>query len=264
MKVVLITGISSGFGKQTAQLLALNGYKVYGTVRKDTDKIDNVNYIYLDVTSETSIMKAVQDIYKNEGRIDVLINNAGIGIAAPIEYTEITEIEKIMDVNFMGAVRMTKAVLPIMRKQSSGHIISISSIGGVIGLPFQGVYSASKFAMEGFFQALYNEVKPFNIKVSLINPGDFNTEFTSNRPQVNKEDFDTIYSQYNKTISIIEKDESNGLKPELLAKSILKMISKKNPPLSQIIATPIQKFSVYLKRILPAKIFYSIIDDYYK
>ncbi len=263
MKVVLITGISSGFGFAIAQLLAKGNYRVYGTVRKKVDLIPNVNYLYMDVTSDESVKQAVEEVHKKEGRIDVLINNAGIGIAAPLEFTKITDIQYLMNVNFLGAVRVTQAVLPIMRKQSSGLIICISSIGGLIGLPFQGIYSASKFAIEGFCQALYQEVKQFNIKVIAINPGDFATHFTANRLSTEKENLKAVYPNFGNALSKIEHDEKNGLHPNVLAKKIEKIIRKKNIPLRHVIASPLQKLSVFLKRLLPEKLFYWIISKYY-
>lgn len=263
MKVVLITGISSGFGFAVAQLLAKGNYRVYGTVRRKVELIPNVNYLYMDVVSDESVKQAIDGVFQKEGRVDVLINNAGVGIAAPIELTKITDIQHLMDVNFFGAVRATQAVLPIMRKQSSGIIIYISSIGGLIGLPYQGIYSASKFALEGFCHALYHEVKQFNIKVIVINPGDFATRFTANRLCAEKDDPIAVYPNFGKTLSKIEQDEKNGLHPDELAKRIERLISKKNAPVRHVIASPLQKFSVFLKRILPEKLFYRIISKYY-
>jgi short-subunit dehydrogenase len=263
MKVVLITGISSGFGFAIAQQLAKGNYRVYGTVRKKIDLIPKVSYLYMDVVSDESVKQAIDEVYRKEGRLDVLINNAGAGIAAPLEFTKITDIQHLMDVNFLGAVRVTQAVLPIMRKQSSGLIITISSIGGLIGLPYQGIYSAGKFALEGFCQALYHEVKQFNIKVLIINPGDFATQFTANRLCAEKDDSIAVYPNFGKTLSQIEQDEKNGLHPDELAKRIERLIRKKNAPVRLVIASPLQKFSVFLKRILPEKLFYRIISKYY-
>lgn len=263
MKVVLITGISSGFGLAIAQRLAKSNYRVYGTVRREVDPIPGVNYLSMDVVSGESVKQAVDELYQKEGCIDVLINNAGIGITGPIEFTDIADVQYQMDVNFLGVVGVTQAVLPIMRKQSKGLIITISSIGGLISLPFQGFYSASKFALEGFCQALYHEVKPFNIKVVVVNPGDFNTQFTSNRKHIGKDKSNTIYRAFRKVLSVIELDEKNGLQPEVLAGKIEKIIRKRNPSTRYIIALPLQKVSVFLKRIIPEKFFFRIIGKYY-
>ena len=168
--VIFITGISSGFGLETARLLSQEGHAVYGTVRREVTSLPQVNYIRLDVRDTKAVQQAVQQIIETEGRIDVLINNAGMGIGGPLEFATEEEIREQMDANFMGLVHCVDAVLPYMRKQGSGKIIALSSIGGLMGLPFQGFYSASKFAIEGYCEALRLETKPFGITVTVIRP----------------------------------------------------------------------------------------------
>src|SRR5665647_1383547 len=180
-KVILITGISSGFGKETAKLLSESGHIVYGTIRRDCETSDKINVVRLDLTDSLSIKKAVETVIHKEGTIDVLINNAGMHSGGPIETIPSEYIKLQMDTSFYGLVQLTREVLPFMRKQGCGLIINISSIGGLMGLPFQAFYSASKFAIEGFSEALRMEVKPFNIKVVVINPGDFHTNNSANR-----------------------------------------------------------------------------------
>lgn len=263
VKVVLITGVSSGLGLSIAQRLAKCNYSVYGTTREEIATIPGITYLRMDVTSSESINQAVKKILLKEGRIDVLINNAGMGIAGPAEFTGIADIQLQMNVNFLGVVRVTQAVLPIMRQQSKGMIISISSIGGLIGLPFQGFYSASKFALEGFCQSLYHEVKPYNIKVVVVNPGDFATHFTSNRTYISEKDCNTFYQEYPKALSITKYNEQNGLCPEILAKKIEKFIKKDTPSIRYIIASPMQKASIYLKNLIPERLFLKLISRYY-
>jgi len=262
-KVVFITGISSGFGRAMAIELTNNGHKVYGSIRSEVDPIPKVNYVRMDVTDISSIEQAVKEIYDKEGHIDVLINNAGIGIGGPIELTSIRDAQYQMDVNFFGVFRVTQTVLPIMRKQKEGVIICISSIGGLMGIPFQGLYSASKFAIEGYCQSLSLELKPQDIRVVLVNPGDFSTNFTSNRKIVDNPDIKLTYPQFHNTLSIITSDESNGPKPEILAKKIGKIVYKKRPAFRYVIASPLQKFSVSLKRLLPETLFAAILKKYY-
>ncbi len=262
-KVIFITGVSSGFGYATASLLANTGHIVYGTSRSGV-QIDGVKIIPADVTQYQSVKQVVDEIIKAEGKIDVLINNAGMGIAGPIEDFSHTEIEKQMNTNFFGTVNCIKAVLPYMRKQLSGTIINISSIGGLMGLPFQGFYSASKFAIEGLSEALRLEVKPYKIHVVVIEPGDFHTSFTKNRRLVESIQNSDYNSQFQKTIAVIEKDETNGLNPEILAKKIATIINKKNPNYNYIVASFEQKLAVALKTFLPRKLFWKIIAAHYK
>jgi NAD(P)-dependent dehydrogenase (short-subunit alcohol dehydrogenase family) len=263
-KVVLITGISSGFGKYTSEYLIGKKYIVYGTARKQTDVKEGIQLLIADVTDQASVDKAIETIIAKEGRIDVLINNAGMGLGGPIEDYLEEEAAIQMNTNFMGTFRMCKSVLPQMRKQKSGLIINTSSIGGLMGLPFQGFYSASKYAVEGFSEALRYEVKNFGINVVLINPGDFKTQFTANRKSIAHVDGKSAYyEQFSKSLSIIEKDETNGCDPIMLARKIACIIEKKNPSARYIIASFEQKFAVWLKNILPEKIFFMIIGSHY-
>jgi NAD(P)-dependent dehydrogenase (short-subunit alcohol dehydrogenase family) len=176
-KIVLITGISSGFGKSTAEFLAQKGYIIYGTSRKTIEVDNRINVLKADVTDIGSVKAAVETILNKEGRIDILINNAGMGISGPIEFASTEDFNLQMDTNFIGVVNMIQSVLPAMRKQKEGTIVNISSIGGLMGLPFQGFYSASKYAIEGMSEALRMELKPFHIKVVVVRPGDFHTGF---------------------------------------------------------------------------------------
>jgi len=183
--VILITGITSGFGRAMASRLNSDGHKVYGTYRRDSQQIPGVTYLKADVQDHESLNNAVNCIIEKEGRIDTVISNAGMGIGGPLEFTSIEDAQRQMDVNFMGMVRLLNLVVPIMRNQHHGHIICVSSIGGLMGLPYQGMYSASKFAIEGYCEALRLEVRQFGIKVTVINPGDFSTGFTAQRGKVN-------------------------------------------------------------------------------
>jgi len=265
-KVILITGISTGFGKQTARLLASHGHTVYGTIRRDCDTDDHVHVLKMDLTDHASIKNAVNTILKTEGRIDVLVNNAGMHTGGPVETSSIENIRLQMDTNFMGMVLITKEVLPVMRQQGSGKIINISSIGGLMGLPFQAFYSAGKFAIEGFSEALRMEVMSYNIKVILINPGDFHTNNSVNRRNflTSFTEEDPYKDQFEKTLSVIEKDERNGWDPVILAKKLSKIVNQNNPRQSYIIASFEQKLAVLLKYLLPGKLFTWILRDHYK
>ena len=265
-KVILISGISSGFGKQTARLLAEKGHIVYGTIRKETGHEDKVNYLMMDLTDLSSIKAAVSSVLEKEGRIDVLINNAGMHTGGPVETSPLEDIKLQMDTSFLGMVNLTREVLPVMRKQGGGTILNFSSIMGLMGLAFQAFYSAAKFAIEGFSEALRMEVKQFNIKVVLINPGDFHTNNSANRrnflaPTGPDDPYD---QQFEKTLAIVEKDEANGWEPVILAEKIVKIVEYKNPRQRYIIASFEQKLAVVLKYVLPGKLFTMILEDHYK
>ena len=247
-----------------ASQLCTDGHKVYGTYRRDSEQIPGVTYLKADVQDEASLRSAVNSVMDKEGHIDTVISNAGMGIGGPLEFTSTEDAQRQMDVNFMGMVRLLNLVVPIMRKQHHGHIICISSIGGLMGLPYQGMYSASKFAIEGYCEALRLEVRQFGIHVTVINPGDFFTGFTAARSKNLPSEAATAYPGYSASMASIESDERSGLQPDYLARRISRIVRKKRPANRYIIATLVQKFSVFLKAILPAKWFDCILGSYYK
>jgi len=265
-KIILITGVSSGFGRATSSLLAKAGHKVYGTVRTETSPEKNVHVLKMDLKDFSSVSAAVQSVIEKEGRIDVLINNAGMHTGGPVEKTSDENIKLQMDTNFNGMVHLTKIILPVMRQHGGGTIINFSSIGGLMGLPFQAFYSASKFAIEGFSEALRMEAGRFNIKVVVINPGDFCTNNSANRRKflTPLTDDDPYHRQFEETLSVIEKDESGGWKPEVLAGKILKIVESKNPRHRYIIGSFEQKLAVVIKKILPGSLFRKILEGHYK
>ncbi|MBQ1636566.1 MAG: SDR family oxidoreductase [Bacteroidales bacterium] len=261
--IILITGISSGFGLAMARQLAAEGHTVYGTVRRDVEQLPDVHYLRADVRDTASVKAAVDAVLSAEGRIDVLVNNAGMGIGGPVEFAPEDDVKLQMDTNFMGQVRFAQAVLPAMRRQGGGKILCFSSIGGVMGLPFQGFYSASKFAIEGFCEALQIEVRRHGIQVILIEPGDFSTGFTAARIKQVSDEAAAAYPSLRKSISSFEKDERTGLKPEFLARKVAKIVRKRHPKFRYVIATLIQKLSIPLKRLLPARAFVRVLSLFY-
>ena len=261
--VILITGITSGFGRAMAQQLCADGHKVYGTYRRDSQQIPGVTYLKADVQDESSLRSAVNSVIEKEGRIDTVVSNAGMGVGGPLEFTSTEDAQRQMDVNFMGMVRLLNLVVPIMRKQHHGHIICISSIGGLMGLPYQGMYSASKFAIEGYCEALRLEVRQFGINVTVINPGDFFTGFTAARSKNLQPEATTAYPGYSESMKGIESDERSGLQPDYLARRICRIVRKRRPANRYIIATFVQRLSVTLKAILPAKWYDRILASYY-
>ena len=261
--IVLITGISSGFGLETARLLAQEGHTVYGTVRREVTPLPQVHYLRVDVRDRQAAADAVKQVIDKEGRIDVLVNNAGMGIGGPLEFATEAEVREQMDTNFMGLVNFVTAVLPYMRQQGQGKIIALSSIGGLMGLPFQGFYSASKFAIEGYCEALRLETKKHGIKVVVVRPGDFSTGFTGSRKKTVNPEALQAYQTYSESMSKVEHDETGGLKPQILAQKISKIIRKENPRYGYVVASFEQRLSVFLKQMLPASWFARILGSYY-
>jgi short-subunit dehydrogenase len=261
-KIILITGISSGFGKEMSKLLSSKGHVVYGTIRSKCDVAEGVKTLNVELAHPESIYNAVETVIKNEGRIDVLINNAGMHSGGSLEDSPIEIYEMQMKVNYYGWVHMIKAVLPHMRAQKSGTIINISSIGGITGIPFQGVYTASKFAIEGMSIALRMEVKAFNINVVVVNPGDFRTRNTETR-QIVIPCNSAYKDQFARSLAIIEKDEQGGSDPALLAKKILKIVESRKPRQRYIVGLFEQKLAAKLKCYLPERFFDSLIAGHY-
>lgn len=253
---ILVTGASSGIGKAIFEHLQTIGQDVIGTSRNQqlVDRKDD--FILLDVTDDKSVAACVSQFLDRFGKIDVLINNAGYGLAGAIEDTSIDEAQQQFDTNFFGAVRMVKAVLPSMRQQRSGLIINISSLGGMIGMPFQAFYAASKFALQGFVEALRVEIAPFNIRATNIVPGDFNTSFTANRLQ--NQTTLTAYEPYlENAMKVYIKDEENGLDPLHIACRVEKIIhaGNRNPKVNYISASFIQRLFLVLKQVVDSRIF---------
>ncbi len=264
-KIIFITGISSGFGRESAALLAKCGHTVYGTARTQCAVHEGVNLLIMDLTDRESVIKSVSSVVEREGRIDVLVNNAGMHTGGPVETAPEDHIRAQIETSFLGMVFLTREVLPVMRAEGGGRIINISSIGGLMGLPFQGFYSAAKFAMEGFSEALRMEVRSFNIKVVVINPGDFRTNNSANRRKflAHSGAGDPYAGQFEKSLSVIERDEAAGNDPVVLAKKLAGIIECRNPRQRYIIASADQKLAVILKRIMPGRLFAGILASHY-
>lgn len=262
--VILITGASSGIGKTIADYLHNEGYIVYGTSRKQMNPSAGWNPVVMDVTSKESVQKGIAEVMNACGRIDVLINNVGFGIAGPAEFFTEEEMHNQLETNFFGMVRVCQAVLPFMRQQKSGTIINISSIGGIAGLPFQSFYSASKFAVEGFSEALMQEIRSFGIHVVVIEPGDFHTSFTDNRIRSSHCDKDGVYSEmFHKASAVFERDERNGCNPEKIARLVARILHKKSPSFRYPVGKIDQILFVVLRHLLPSNLYLKILASHY-
>lgn len=241
-KVAVVTGSSSGIGYETSLLLARNQFATYATMRNlnKSDEVRDIaskekiplNVIQLDVNDDTSVHEAIDTIVKENGRIDILVNNAGYDLFGSLEELSIEEIRQQFETNFFGVVRTTKAVIPTMRKHSSGTIVNLSSIGGRIGLvPFNTAYHASKFAIEGFTESLRHELGEFNINVILIEPGFIRSNFMDNIKTA--KGFDSNKSPYAKTVQQLfqgfEPMIANSSHPKDVAQVILNAVNSANP-----------------------------------
>lgn len=264
-KVVLITGGSSGIGKAIGEFLFNKGFTVYGTSRNPEKYLDSIfPLIAVDVRDPSSIARAIEEIMTLSNQLDVVINNAGVGITGPVEETPTSEMRNNFETNFFGPIEVIKAVLPYMRKQKSGLILNITSIAGYMGLPYRGIYSASKGALELVSEALSIEVKSFGIHIVTIAPGEFATSIASNRyhsPIIE----DSVYKiPYENTLGMMNDHMNSGDNPSDFAKEVYAIIEDKNPNLHYKIGAFIQKFSIVLKRILPDRIYERMLMNHYK
>ncbi|MDO5608576.1 MAG: SDR family oxidoreductase [Capnocytophaga sp.] len=262
-KIVFITGATSGIGKITALFLARKGFVVYGTGRNPQEENTAFTLLKMDVRDTESIREAVQTVIAREGRIDILINNAGVGISGAIEEIPQNELHNLFATNLYGVITLTQEVLPHMRKQHNGLIINITSIAGYMGLPFRGMYSASKGALMLASEALRMEVKPFGIKVTTIAPGDYATDIASRRYHAPVKE-DSPYAEiYQKSLDMMNQHVGSGGNPEEMARKIYQIIQTKNPKVHYKQGNFLQKFSIVLKRILPGKMYEKMLMNHY-
>jgi NAD(P)-dependent dehydrogenase (short-subunit alcohol dehydrogenase family) len=262
-RVVLITGASSGIGHACATYLAARGFRVYGTSRRPpTSTPDNVTMLTADVTDDRSVELAVATVLDREGRLDIVVNNAGMGVAGPVESTSSAEAKSQFEVNFFGTLRVCRAVLPAMRAQQGGYIINIGSIGGLVAIPYQAMYSASKFALEGFSEALRMEVRPFGIRVVLVEPGDHKTDLTKNR-RLTEMSTEAYRASFAVAMAKTEHDEQSGPGPEQIARLLHRIVNTRNPRMRYTIGPLMQRAAVWLKRLAPNSLSEYSMRTYY-
>lgn len=264
--VVLITGASSGIGLACARYLADRGYRVFGTSRRpEAYPPESFTLVEMDVCDDESVRRGVEAVLRSAGRIDVLVNNAGIGYGGAIEDTSLEEAHKQFETNFFGALRLCRAVLPIMRQQGGGLIVNISSIGGLMGLPFQGLYSAAKFALEGMSEALRLEVRRFGIRVVLIEPGDTRTGFTTHRRRVRASFHGSAYAEpFKRALAVVRLDERHGASPLSVARQLERIIRSRSPRFRYVVASPVQRLAVWVKRYGPDRFMEWALRKYYR
>lgn len=264
-KIVLVTGASSGIGKSIAQFLHARGMKVYGTSRNpEKYGVEGVTMLALNLSDVKSIEKTVKTVIDAEGRLDVLVNNAGMGITGPIEDTPTAEIRNIFNSNFFGTIDVIKAVLPQMRQQGSGLIINVTSIAGYMGLPFRGVYSATKGALELLTEAVRMEVKGFGIHITNVAPGEFATNIAAGRYHTPVYNDSPYKEKYALNLKLMNAHVDHGKPPEIMARAVYRIINKRHPRGHYRIGSFLEKASIVLKRILPDKIYERLLMRRYK
>lgn len=265
MKIVLITGASSGIGKAIGEFLFHKGFTVYGTSR-NPETVTNSLFpmVALDVRDAVSINKCIATVVGLSGRIDILINNAGVGILGPLEEIPPAEIQNNFETNLFGPIAMMSAVLPHMRGQRSGLIINVTSIAGYMGLPFRGVYSASKGALELVTEALRMEVKPFGIGVVNLAPGEFATNIAAHRYHVPASTDSPYAATYGRTIQLINEQVGAGDDPIKIAAAIYSIIQSRKPKGHYKVGPFLSKFSIVLKRVLPDSLYEKMLMNHYK
>src|ERR1700753_3884455 len=262
-RVVLVTGASSGIGLACATHLAGRGFHVYGTSRRAAgNPVSNVTMLTADVTDDRSVSEAVAAVLEREQRLDIVVNNAGMGIAGAVENTSIEEAKSQLEVNFFGAFRVCRAVLPAMRTQGSGYIVNIGSIGGIIAIPYQAMYSASKFALEGFSESLRMEVRPFGIRVVIIEPGDHKTALTRNR-RMEVRSGRPYANSFQAGPAKTAHDEQSCPGPEQIARLLHHVVNQRNPRLRYTIGPAAQRAAVWLKRLTPYSLVEYVMRTYY-
>ncbi len=254
-KVILITGASAGIGQACADRLHAHGWSVIGASRRGSSSAAWTP-MEMDVDSDESVLKGVTTIVEEHSRLDAVVACAGWGLAGPVELTPISEAKHQLETNFWGAVRVVQAALPVMRRQGGGRVVLISSIGGIVGIPFQAFYSASKFAMEGYGEALAYEVAPYGIEVTLVEPGNVRTDFTSSRRDVDCSGADETYSAaVTKAVGLMEKDEANGVDPSDVAAVVDKVLRAGKPRRRVSVGKLDERVGILGKRLLPYRLF---------
>ena len=223
-KTAIVTGGSSGIGRCTAMALRDAGCRVYEFSRRD-NPIPGVRHMGVDVTNEEQIRAAVAEILKEAGGIDILINCAGFGISGAVEFTPAEQARQQFDVNFFGAVNVSRAVIPAMRERGSGRIVNVSSVAAVAHIPFQAFYSASKAALSSYSCALDNELRPYGIRVTAVQLGDIRTGFTQARQKVAEGD-EAYGGRISRSVSRMERDEETGMSPEFAARFLTRVALK--------------------------------------
>src|SRR5437868_947932 len=252
--VAMVTGAAGGIGEATARALQAAGYRVFGTYRRlPATRLTGVEYLACDVTGDESVKAAVGEVFSRTGRIDLLVNNAGVGLIAGAEESSLEQAKSLFDVNLFGLIRMTKAVLPIMRRQGAGRIVNISSVMGLIPAPFMALYSASKHAVEGYSESLDHEIRGSGIRVVLVEPAYTRTSFEGNVYQADQQ-LDVYQSARMNAEGVLREGMKTADTPELVASAVVKASTEANPHRRYAAGRAARQVSL-LRRFVPASAF---------
>jgi len=252
--VILISGASAGIGRECANHLSTSGWTVVGASRRGTSE-GSWQGIEMDGDNDESVARGFAQVRAEHGEVSAVLACAGWGLAGAAEQTSIEDAQAQFNTNFWGAVRVVNAALPGLRERGGGHVVLMSSIGGILGIPYQAFYSASKFALEGYAESLAYEVAPFNIHVTLVEPGNFKTDFTAARRKVVVTGDDPYRAACEKAIALMERDEVNGADPADVAKVVEKILHSKNPPRRVSVGKLDERMGIMGKRLLPFRLF---------
>jgi NAD(P)-dependent dehydrogenase (short-subunit alcohol dehydrogenase family) len=260
-KIVLVTGSSSGIGQACCEMLG-SEHIVYGASRTQTSS-KLWTFFKMDVTDPASVEDGMREIHARHSRIDAVIHCAGFGVAGPAEESADSMVKDQFETNYLGTVRVAKAALPYMREQGGGRIILIGSIAGLIGLPFQAHYSATKFALDGFAEALRHEVRPFAIYVSILHAGNFKTAFNRSRVYAKIEEESPYKQACARAAAFYESGEMKGAAPEIVAGRVGRILRARRPRLRYVVGSPIELAGVLGKRVLPSNVFEQLFSLFY-
>ena len=254
-RVVLITGASAGIGQATADLLHGAAWTVIGASRRGIATAGWTPLV-MDVDDDASVRDGIQQVVAENGRLDAVVAGAGWGLAGAVEQTPLVQAKEQFETNFWGSVRVVQAALPVMRRQGGGRVVLVSSIGGVVGIPFQAFYSASKFAMEGYGEALAYEVAPFGIEVILLEPGNVRTDFTRSRRNVEPPAGEDPYApMVAKAIGLMERDEADGVPAGDVAAAIARVLNSPRPRRRVSVGKFGERIGIIGKRLIPYRVF---------
>ena len=252
--VAIVTGASAGIGEATARALHAAGYRVFGTYRRPpAAKSPGIEYLRCDVTSDESVTAAVGEVLHKAGRVDLLVNNAGVGLVAGAEESSLEQAKSLFDVNLFGVIRMTKAVLPTMRRQGSGRIVNLSSVMGLIPAPFWALYAASKHALEGYSESLDHEIRGSGVRVVLVEPGYTQTSFEGNAYQGDQQ-LDVYQRARSNAAAAFRDAMKTGDAPELVARAVVKASTEANPHRRYAAGRTARQVSL-LRRFVPESAF---------